>query len=170
MGDDLNRFLSKIDFEPNSGCWLWNGALDTHGYGQFHTAGKKNHRAHRWYYLRVVGPTEKQLDHLCQTRCCVNPDHLEPVTTQENTRRGNGTPSKELRPRFPALIPRGRHVRGSAGNLAVLTEEIVALCRKIHRPGHPELGIRALARRFGVSHPAMGLAINGITWRHVGGR
>ena len=28
------------------------------------------------------------IDHLCGVRCCVNPDHLEPVTTQENIRRG----------------------------------------------------------------------------------
>jgi hypothetical protein len=29
------------------------------------------------------------LDHLCKTRCCVNPWHLEPVTLLENIRRGD---------------------------------------------------------------------------------
>lgn len=27
------------------------------------------------------------LDHLCQVKACVNPAHLEPVSTEENTRR-----------------------------------------------------------------------------------
>jgi hypothetical protein len=29
-----------------------------------------------------------QLDHLCRNRRCCNPDHLEPVTSDENKRRG----------------------------------------------------------------------------------
>jgi len=28
-----------------------------------------------------------QVDHLCRVRTCVNPEHLEPVTQQENLRR-----------------------------------------------------------------------------------
>jgi hypothetical protein len=32
-------------------------------------------------------PDGLQLDHLCRVRCCVNPNHLEPVTAKENTLR-----------------------------------------------------------------------------------
>lgn len=46
--------------------------------------------AHRLSYEAHVGPIPKRLllDHTCRMRCCINPDHLEPVTVQENTLRG----------------------------------------------------------------------------------
>jgi len=75
----FNRLKSTID------CWLWEGRLDKDGYGIF---GKI--RAHRWSYevFREEIPRGLQIDHLCRVRNCVNPWHLEPVTSQENTRRG----------------------------------------------------------------------------------
>lgn len=46
--------------------------------------------AHRFAYERFVGtiPAGLQIDHLCRTRLCVNPAHLEPVTNRENVLRG----------------------------------------------------------------------------------
>lgn len=73
--------------EPNSGCWLWLGAL-TDGYGVLHANGER--MAHRVSYEHYVGPIPEGLviDHKCRTRCCINPRHMEPVTPAENTRRG----------------------------------------------------------------------------------
>lgn len=67
-----------------NGCWLWAGHRDTDGYGQ--TSGG---RAHRIAYLTLVGeiPDGMILDHLCRRRYCVNPEHLQPVTAQENALR-----------------------------------------------------------------------------------
>jgi len=82
-------FDEKWTPEPNTGCWLWLGALDTPGYGQVRQRGKML-MAHRVAYERWVGevPAGLHVDHLCRQRCCVNPEHLEPVTNAENLRRG----------------------------------------------------------------------------------
>jgi hypothetical protein len=77
---------ARISPEPNSGCWLWVGYLNDSGYGLVSVGGKER-RAHRVVYERVRGPIPDglQLDHLCRTRCCVNP--AQPVTNKENCRR-----------------------------------------------------------------------------------
>lgn len=72
-------------------CWLWAGHKDKNGYGHL----KVNHQyllAHRWFYQAVVGPVpaDMPLDHLCRVPACINPAHLEPVTTQINVLRGIG--------------------------------------------------------------------------------
>lgn len=72
-----------------SGCWQWVGGATARGYGVWWN-GNKQGLAHRQMYERVKGPIPdgKQLDHLCRNHGCVNPDHLEPVTSRENTLRG----------------------------------------------------------------------------------
>lgn len=88
--DDVKaRFWRYVSPEPNNGCWLWTGGL-SEGYGRFALKKGDSFFAHRLAYSWSKGPIPEvmQLDHLCRVRCCVNPDHLEPVTNQENARRG----------------------------------------------------------------------------------
>jgi hypothetical protein len=86
------RFWKKV--EKTSGCWYWNGAISDNGYGNFYipNENRKTTLAHVLAYRWCVGPIPdgKHLDHLCRTRRCVNPEHLEPVTCKENLLRGIG--------------------------------------------------------------------------------
>lgn len=89
-----DKILARSIPEPNSGCWLWLGVIGKHkvsgGYGLINHRGKKV-RAHRLSYEVFVGkiPSGTELDHLCRMKCCVNPEHLEPVPHLENMRRWN---------------------------------------------------------------------------------
>ena len=89
---------SKYIPEPNTGCWLWLTTLDRDGYGKINYR-KRTLRAHRFIYERLRGPipSNLELDHMCRVRCCVNPDHLEPVAGRENLRRGNSPSSAAAR-------------------------------------------------------------------------
>lgn len=89
----IARFWEQVD--KTSDCWIWRGPMKSTGYGQINWGktedGKKIVRyAHRVSYELSVGPipTGLTLDHLCRNTVCVNPEHLEPVTQSENTRRG----------------------------------------------------------------------------------
>ena len=84
----VERFDRKI-MPESSGCWIWIGCTNAGGYGQVRMSGRTK-TAHRVIYelLRGAIPEGLDLDHLCRTRACVNPQHLEPVTRQINLLRG----------------------------------------------------------------------------------
>lgn len=86
----IDRLMEKVIPEPNSGCWLWTGFCDRFGYGRLQSNRTGTDLAHRILYELTRGavPKDLQIDHLCRVPCCVNPDHMEPVTQAENIRRG----------------------------------------------------------------------------------
>lgn len=87
MKANIERLWRKVEITES--CWIWFGAIDSSGYGNIQY-NNKVWKAHRLMYTELVGeiPEDKQLDHLCRVRKCVNPDHLEEVSQQENLRRG----------------------------------------------------------------------------------
>ena len=81
--DPLKRYKEDIN-----GCWIWTGAVHKSGYGQIKWNGKST-VAHRVIYeiLKEKIPEKMVLDHLCNKKICVNPQHLEPVSYSINTQR-----------------------------------------------------------------------------------
>jgi hypothetical protein len=98
-----DRFWAKVDRGNAEGCWDWTGAFSSNGYGHYFVGREhgqsKSVRAHRFAYELSVGdiPEDLVIDHLCRNRGCVNPAHLEPVTTRENIVRGEGFAAEQAR-------------------------------------------------------------------------
>jgi hypothetical protein len=109
--DLLPAGLAALVLVDDSGCWLWAGRRNAKGYGP-----------HRRAYEHIVGevPGGLQLDHVCRVRWCINPEHLEPVTAQENVLRSPVvTPAEACRrglhpwPEYVYVRPSGeRECRG----------------------------------------------------------
>lgn len=106
MANDLERFHRSYYVHVESGCWIWQLSADKRGYGYF-SIKHKTIKAHRagWQLLRGQCPPSLEPDHLCRVPCCVNPDHLEWVTKDENRRRAVETNSPQFCPnRCPVQV------------------------------------------------------------------
>lgn len=88
------RIHKLLCVDPVTGCWLFVGKWTT-GNGYAKTYWQGAHRVlHRVVWTILRGPICPGfvLDHKkeCRNRLCSNPDHLDPVTSDVNTARGNG--------------------------------------------------------------------------------
>ncbi len=143
-------FLDKVIPEPNSGCWLWIGSTNRHGYGNFWHDGKC-HKAHRFSYMAFVSqiPDGKDIMHKCDVRCCVNPEHLAPGTALQNVvdmwRKGRARPS-----------------RGMANGRARLTTDGVQRIKEMVALGYE---YSYLARLFRIDRSTVARAARGQSWR-----
>ena len=78
------RFWSHVD--KNGDCWVWTGAAQSSGYGQFAVTSGHPVLAHRFSYEIVNGPISDGawIDHICRNRLCVRPSHLRSGTPKQN--------------------------------------------------------------------------------------
>lgn len=80
-------------------CWLYASHLMKTGYGltTYSLNGRtKTLLVHRVFYEYHKGaiPDGLEIDHLCRVPQCINPDHMEAVTHQENIKRRPNTRKK----------------------------------------------------------------------------
>ena len=125
-----------------TGCWIWARFKDHLGYGKvaYRRNGKQTStQAHRWMYECHNGTVPASLDihHLCHNPSCVNPDHLEAVSTAVNVQ---------------------------CGLVAHLTTDQVREARERAETGS---SMRQLALFYGVSSKTISNAVKRITWRNV---
>lgn len=132
-----DQLISGIEFEPNTGCWLWSGRINHGGYGLL---GKRE-RAHRlsWKIHRGEIPDGLCVLHRCDTPACVNPEHLWVGTVAENNA------DRSAKGRGAKVHKRAVRTYGEGMNRSKLSNEDVAEIKK----GLD--GVAATARRFGVS-------------------
>lgn len=88
-----DKFWSRVDFNgpipehcPELGpCWLWTGAVHTHGYGMCRSPDRTLIRAHRLAFCFDTGrEPELNVLHKCDRRICVRPSHLFEGTHKDN--------------------------------------------------------------------------------------
>lgn len=170
--ETLDEFLfrtKRIERVPALGlCWEWTGARKqpqqaaSSGYGVVKRQGKFL-LVHRLVFECVKGGalrpalithnyrrTRSIVRHRCDNPCCIRPDHL-----------WSGTQADNMRDR----TARGRHGRlGKPGRPVKLSAELVTAIRLARTQGESQ---RSIARRFGVSQPAISAVVHRRTWRHV---
>lgn len=81
------------------GCWLIDARIDRNGYAKWTgPAWDIGGWAHRnaWFIFHGPVPWHLEIDHLCYTQTCVNPEHLELVTPVENKRRKSDRQARTL--------------------------------------------------------------------------
>jgi hypothetical protein len=151
------NFWMRVAKQP-SGCWEWQGALNSTGYGSV-SWDSKHYVAHRLaaFLHGMVSTLEAPQDascsgfvlHKCDNRKCCNPDHLFVGSYSDNQRDAY----KKKRRAQP---------KGAAHANSKLTTEQVAAIRKSYSQG----GIRQkdLGNKYGVSQRAISLVVRGETY------
>ena len=148
------RFWSRVQKTDN--CWIWVGAKNKVGYGNFYLNGKYQ-PAHRVAYMLRYGsiPDGYLICHKCDNPSCVNPDHLF-----------LGTPAQNMADkRYKGRIRPGDHSGEHNGNAFLTTDQVVEI-RKRFASGETA---KSLASEFGVSYQSIQRIVQGKQWKNAPG-
>lgn len=133
------RFWSHVAAPNEFGCRLWLASVNSNGYGQFGVLGG-NQRANRVSWRLTYGeiPLDRQINHRCDIRSCVEPEHFWLGTQIENMHDKVAKGRSNLRGK-----------RGDANVRSKLTWDIVREMRRVRET--KGLALYELAEMFGIS-------------------
>lgn len=148
-----------------NGCMIWQGNTSQGDHGRADYAVAEIH-AEKFYVHRYIAfapfddETRRalwddkavQVLHSCDTKLCINPEHLT-----------IGDQSDNMRDAFDKGILVGR--KGEKHHLAKLTDSDVIAIRNSYAAG--ENSQRGLARAYGVSQGTIWHIVNGTHWSHI---
>jgi hypothetical protein len=90
--EPIAEILERLSRPTESGCWAWLGKTGTGGYAYINYRIGPQRRLTRkaatvaWELANArERPEGLEIDHICRTRWCVNPDHLRLATRSENS-------------------------------------------------------------------------------------
>lgn len=155
------RFWAKAD--QSGTCWLWAGARDKDGYGQFKvTAAEglyRQEKAHRVAFVLTYGPIRDNdmVLHHCDNPPCVRPTHLFLGDAGINRR------DAASKGRIPS--PTHLHQLGEANPSSKLKEDQVREIRRLYRDEH--LLQREIGERYGMDQAVISAIVRRKTWRHI---
>lgn len=150
----LDGLIERVMPEPNTGCWIWMGVLNSGGYGVVKAEGRSvyAHR-HSWRLRNGKIPDGLSILHKCDIRPCINPDHLYPGTPRQN--------SDDAISRGRTHKWAGKRARGANPN-AKLSEANIAEIKSLLVQGVPQ---KEIANTFGISNPTVSQIKTGATWK-----
>lgn len=160
---EVERFWSKVAKSTEDSCWNFIGGNFIRGYGIFYLREGHQYIASRVAWFVTHGQPDVTLDvcHKCDNRACCNPAHLFLGTRKENMqdakRKGRVATGDKRAPK--------NHARGEDYCNSKLTEDGVREIRRLASEG--SLSIRAIGRRYGVTHELIRNVVARRTWSHV---
>lgn len=150
VGDDISRLKSSMVISA-TGCWEWS-KFRKNGYGVAGLNGRLE-QAHRasWMVFKGEIPEDMQINHKCNNRPCINPDHLYIGDQLQNM--------KDM-----SDANRGKWHKGNDNAQSKLNDESVKEIKLMIESGATN---RSIAAFFDVSQSCISQIKNGRTWTHV---
>ena len=149
------RLYAKIKKNARTGCWEWQGAKTSAGYGLFSVDGSLVY-THRFSYNLHNGrlPDDLHVCHKCDNPSCCNPDHLFLGTDADNLadmrRKNRHSPPPKM--------------TGRRNPSTKISEKDVLQIRKMKKAGK---SLKEIAVSFSISKTNVADICKRKIWRHV---